>query len=306
MSRLDPLGERQEFIEAMEAQRELSSLGELGQQPAHDVPPTGVARPQQASLTPELPRSDVSLEDSRGRIYDRGHGGRLRDSEIRILADVGKFRVVATADLTHLACNGRSEEAQQDLQNLLRQGLIRKGTFAGPEQSSLELLTLTKRGYDLVSTCHMVTRNQAVYHGFGRSRDANHDADLYKLYRKGLLHVAKEGGRNPRVILDFEMIRKINRDIAKLGRDARPDIARHHGLRMVRNRIPVPDMRIEYEQPDGQTARIDLELVTEHYRGSSLADKVKAGFSLYTPRGEADRLRRILDGQELTAEIFSL
>jgi hypothetical protein len=53
-------------------------------------------------------------------------------------------------------------------------------------------------------------------------------------------------------------------------------------------------------------ARIDLELVTEHYRGRSLADKVKAGFSLYTPRGEGDRLRRVLDGQELTAEIFSL
>ena len=305
MSRLDPLRELQEFIEAIEAQRELSSPAELGQ-PAHDVHPARVVGTQQASPAPELPRSDVSLEESHGLSYDHDHGGRLRDSEIRTLADVGKFRVVAAADLTYLAYNGRSEEAQQDLQNLLRQGLIRKGTFAGPEQSPRELLTLTKRGYDLVSTCRMVPRNQTIYHGFGRSRDANHDADLYKLYRKGLLHVAKEGGRNPRVILDFEMIRKINRDIAKLGRNARPEIARHHGLRMVRNRIPVPDMRIEYEQPDGQTARIDLELVTEHYRGRSLADKVKAGFSLYTPRGEADRLRRILDGHELTAEIFSL
>jgi hypothetical protein len=53
-------------------------------------------------------------------------------------------------------------------------------------------------------------------------------------------------------------------------------------------------------------ARVDLELVTEHYRGRSLADKVKAGFSLYTARGEGDRLRRVLDRQELTAEIFSL
>ena len=107
-------------------------------------------------------------------------------------------------------------------------------------------------------------------------------------------------------ILDVELKRKINQDIAKLGRDARPEIARHHGLRMVRDRIPVPDVRIEYEQPNGEMARLDLELVTEHYRGRSLADKVKAGFSLYTPRGEADRLRRVLDGHELTAEIFSL
>jgi hypothetical protein len=152
----------------------------------------------------------------------------------------------------------------------------------------------------------MVPREQSVYYGFVKPREANHDADLYTLYNKEIARILKEGGRNPRVILDFELKRKINRDVAKLGREARPEIARSHGLRVVRGRIPVPDVRIEYEKPDGQMARIDLELVTEHYRGRSLADKVKAGFSLYTPRGEGDRLRRVLDGQELTAEIFSL
>lgn len=301
MSRLDPLRERQEFIEAREAQLERSAPGELGQSP-RDVPPLDAERSSQPGPAPELVRSDVSLEDA----HDRDHRSRFRDSEIRMLAEVGKFRVVATTDLPHLASDGSPGQAQQDLQNLLRQGLIRKGSFAGPEQTPRELLTLTKRGYDLVRETHMVRKNQAIYYGFVRSRDANHDIEFYKLYRKGLLRVAKEGGRNPRVILDLELIRKINQDIVKLGRDAKPEIARHHGLRMVRDRIPVPDVRIEYEQPDGQMARIDLELVTEHYRGRSLADKVKAGFSLYTPRGEADRLRRVLDGQELTAEIFSL
>jgi hypothetical protein len=305
MSRLDPLRERQEFIEAREARLERSAPGELGQ-PARDVHSLDAERPSQPDPAPELVRSDVSLEDPHDLLQDRDHGSRFRDSEIRMLADVGKFRVVATADLPHLAGEGRPGQAQQDLQNLLRQGLIRKGSFAGPEQTRRELLTLTKRGYDLVRETHMVRKNQAIYYGFVRSRDANHDVEFYKLYRKGLLRVAKEGGRNPRVILDLELIRKINQDIAKLGRDAKPEIARHHGLRMVRDRIPVPDVRIEYEQPDGQMARIDLELVTEHYRGRSLADKVKAGFSLYTPRGEADRLRRVLDGYELTAEIFSL
>jgi hypothetical protein len=53
-------------------------------------------------------------------------------------------------------------------------------------------------------------------------------------------------------------------------------------------------------------ARVDLELVTEHYRGRCLADKVRAGFSLYAQLGEGDRLRRVLDQRELTAEILSL
>jgi len=37
-----------------------------------------------------------------------------------------------------------------------------------------------------------------------------------------------------------------------------------------------------------------------------IAEKARAGFSLYTPRGEGDKLRRVLDQQELTAEILSL
>lgn len=102
------------------------------------------------------------------------------------------------------------------------------------------------------------------------------------------------------------MKRKINHDFAKFGTDARKEIAARHGLQVVRGKIPVPDMRIEYERPDGEMERVDLELVTEHYRGRSVADKVRAGFSLYTPRGEGDRLRRVLDQRELTAEILSL
>jgi hypothetical protein len=195
---------------------------------------------------------------------------------------------------------------QEDLRNLLRQGLIRSGTFEGPEHSPRELLTLTKRGYRLLRANRVVPNEQAIYHGFVKPRETNHDADLYKLYDKEVARVVKEGGRNPRVILDFELKRKINRDLAKFGREARPEIAKRQGLRVVRERIPVPDVRIEYEKPSGDMARVDLELVTEHYRGRSLADKVKAGFSLYTPRGEGDRLRRVLDRRELTAEILSL
>jgi cation transport regulator ChaC len=53
-------------------------------------------------------------------------------------------------------------------------------------------------------------------------------------------------------------------------------------------------------------ARVDLELTTQHYRPRQLTEKARAGFSFYVPRGEADRLRRVLDQRELTAEILSL
>jgi hypothetical protein len=69
---------------------------------------------------------------------------------------------------------------------------------------------------------------------------------------------------------------------------------------------PFPAEAGQYQTREGDTARVNLELVTEHYRGRHVADKVHAGFSLYAPRGEADHLRRVLDQRELTAEILSL
>jgi hypothetical protein len=305
MSRLDPLRERQDYLDVNYAERERSLDGQPPRpERDHAAPSRGPLEDYRS--TSRLLRPEVRFEDSRGTLYDRDRGYRLRDTEIQTLVDLGKFRLVGAEDLADRVYSGRRDQMQADLRNLLRQGLVRQGTFEGPENIPRELLTLTKRAQRLVRANTLVSRNQAIYFGFVKPREANHDADLYKLYNKEVARILNEGGRNPRVVLDFELKRKINRDIVKFGRDAKPEIARNLGLRVVRGRIPVPDVRIEYEKPNGEMAQVDLELVTEHYRGRSLVDKVKAGFSLYTPRGEGDRLRRVLDGQELTAEILSL
>jgi hypothetical protein len=239
-------------------------------------------------------------------LYDRDHGYSLSPSEIRTICELGKFRVIAAFDLSEHLFARRPQEATRDIQNLLRLGLVRKGTFEGPESTPRELLTLSKRGHHLLRANRLVPPNQATYHGFVKPREANHDADLYRLYLKERARIEAKGGRNLRVILDYELKRKINRDVARFGAHARPQIAERHGLRVVRNRIPVPDLRVEYETPERETARVNLELVTEHYRGSHIAAKVLAGFSLYTPHGEADHLRRVLNQHELTADILSL
>jgi hypothetical protein len=249
---------------------------------------------------------EIHFRDGRAVLYDRDRGYSLNESEIRTIIELGKFRVVATYDLSEYAYNGEREMADCDVQNLVRQGLARKGTFNGPESNPRELLTLTKRGHRLLRANHLISKNQAIYYGFVKPREANHDADLYRLYQKEAARIDKKGGRNLRVVLDYELKKRINREIARLGTDARPEIAARNGLRMVRNKIPVPDLRIEYETSAGDIARVNLELVTEHYRGRHVADKVHAGFSLYTPHGEADHLRRVLDQHELTADILSL
>ena len=114
-----------------------------------------------------------------------------------------------------------------------------------------------------------------------------------------------------RVLLDFELKKKVNRDLTRLGPekddpDKKRDVADRHALRVVHGRIPVPDLQIEYEMPDQSMARVNLELTTGDYRPRQLADKARAGFTLYSHGDDASHVRRVLSDLGLTAEILSL
>jgi hypothetical protein len=131
------------------------------------------------------------------------------------------------------------------------------------------------------------------------------------MYYTAAEKIESQGGRNLRVLLDYELKKRVYHDLAKLGprRNStarKKEIAERYGLQLVRGKIPLPDMRIEYETPEAEMARVDLELATEHYRGRNLAEKVRAGFSIYAHAQDAAGLRRVLDQRELTAEILSL
>jgi hypothetical protein len=254
----------------------------------------------------EQPLRPIHSRCGRTTLYDRDRGYRLRESEIRTIAELGKFRVIALEDLAQHAYHGHRQQFDQDRQSLVRKGLARQGTFEGSEASPRELLTLTRRGHRLLHASRLLPASQEVYHDFASPREANHDADLYRLYQKEAPRIEAAGGRNLRVILDYELKRKIDRDVANLGAQAQAEIAARNGLRVVCDKIPLPDLSIEYEDSQGEMARVHLELVTEHYRPRQIAEKARAGFSLYTPHGETDRLRRVLDQHELTADILSL
>ena len=72
-------------------------------------------------------------------------------------------------------------------------------------------------------------------------------------------------------------------------------------------KIPLPDLRIEYRTADGDTARVDLELTTEHYKSRQMAAKARAGFKLYMPVGSAPSGGSLVrDEREITAGILSI
>lgn len=246
-----------------------------------------------------------TVHELRGRTY------RLRSSEIATMVELGKFRAMAKEDLSEFAYGSNDDRMRPDVENLVRQGLVEMKSIPQEETGSRQLLTLTKYGHRFLTQTQSAGKGQALYHGFTKPREAHHDADLYRLYQKAAAKIEGQGGRNLRVVLDYELKKRLYHDLAKLGEkrnsvDGKHAIAEKHGLQVVRGKIPVPDVRIEYETPDGECARVDLELATGHYRGRNLSEKVRAGFSIYARADDVSKLRRVLDQRELTAEILSL
>jgi len=259
----------------------------------------------------ETPREKSPSAERRKRCEFREQTYWLRSSEIRTLTELGKFRIVAARDLRRFAYAQERVRMKPDLQNLLRQGLISERVVPQDETPPRRLLALTKSGYKLLVGLKRVPSDQALYYGLKKPREALHDANLYRLYQKASREIEERGGKKLRVVLDYELQKRVYHDIAKSAphenpSDRKQQVAEKHGLQVVRGKIPLPDMRIEYETPDGQMARVDLELATGNYRGSHVAERVQAGFSIYADAQDAARLRRIVDQRELTAEILSL
>jgi hypothetical protein len=286
-----------------------------GREPsAGDPPNTDEVREQASNDRPQSPGREPDRSETRTprSVYElRGRTYRLRNSEIATMVELGKFRAVAKEDLAEFAYGGNHDRMRPDLENLLRQGLVEMKSVPHEETGSRQLLTLTKNGHRFLKQTQSAGKGQALYRGFAKPRGAHHDADLYRLYQKAAAKIEGQGGRNLRVVLDYELKKRVYHDLAKVGPDrasaeSKHTVAERHGLQVVRGKIPLPDVRIEYDTPDGERTRVDLELATGHYRGRTLAEKVRAGFSLYAHADDISKLRRVLDQRELTAEILSL
>ena len=278
---------------------EQPNTNEAREQVRNDASPSPGREPNRVATRPAERRTVYEL---RGRTY------RLRNSEIATMVELGKFRAVAKEDLAEFVYGRNNDRMRPDVENLVRQGLVEMKSIPHEEMGSRQLLTLTKNGHRFLTQTQSAGKGQALYHGFTKPREAHHDANLYRLYQKAAAKVERKGGRNLRVVLDYELKKHLYRDLAKDRNSANREhaIAEKLGLRVVRGKIPVPDVRIEYETRDGERARVDLELATSHYRGRNLSEKVRAGFSLYAHANDISNLRRILDQRELTAEILSL
>jgi hypothetical protein len=101
-----------------------------------------------------------------------------------------------------------------------------------------------------------------------------------------------------RVILDFELKRSVNRKLAKLQSlpareqtERKREIAEENSLPVVNGKVVLPDLRLEYEGPDQELGKVDLELVAGDYHAQGLAAKAQTGFAMYALPEDVARLR---------------
>lgn len=271
----------------------------------------GDSKAKPRELPTDSPAGDLR-DPSRSVYRHREHAYSLRNSELHTLIEGGKFRVVDTDDLVKFAYGGDRDRMENDIRNLKRQGLAEQRSTSVLKKQSRQVLTLTQQGHRFIRHQNFVPREQALYHGFVKPKEANHDADLYRLYHKVAEDIERRGGRVLRVTLDYELKEKLYRKLgeAQARNEARLDLqkqtlARELDLPVVEGKVVLPDMRIEYETREGERARVDVELATSHYHGNHLSEKAKAGFQIYARSQDADGLRRIRDEREITTAILS-
>jgi hypothetical protein len=270
-------------------------------------------RQEAKPLSRDTRQADVLAQRERTEIRNRDRSYSLRPSEIHTLTEVGKFRLVLVEDLAKHAYAGDCSRLDSDLRNLIHQRLVARRDTSVLKKESRQVLTLTKEGKRLIRRHGFVLDDQAIYSGFVKPKEADHDATLYRLYHKAVDEIERKGGKVLRVQLDYELKEKLYRKLGQAqaqGEDQtqsnKEAYAHQLQLPVVHGKVSFPDVRIEYADQEMEISRVDLELATGHYHAGHLAEKARAGFQIYARSKDAAGLRRVRDDREIMTAIMSL
>jgi DNA-binding MarR family transcriptional regulator len=236
--------------------------------------------------------ADLPRGPDRETVRERNREYSLRGAETRALATVGAFRVVPTSELRDHN-NTAAHDRSADIRHLREQGLIETVRVPGHRGS---VAVLTKQGHDLLERHRDANREpaQRFYAGLKRTRELEHDSQIYGAYLQAAERMQERDVRVNRVVLDYELKSDYQKWLHEHDGD-RDDYDGHHDrtdeeirtwaaehdLPYFDDQVHFPDFRIEYEEPDGSLHREDAEVLTVHYRGAHAAAAARSGFTCY-------------------------
>lgn len=251
--------------------------------------------------------------DRRVRHRGRARTYSLRDREIQAMTDIGTFRTVDAQDLKRFAYAGDERAMNNDLRELRAAGLIEEKTLLRAHKEPCRVIALTKEGRRIARKATGLPKDQALYHGFVKPREIEHDADLYKVYQQAAEEIRRQCGKPLRVRLDFELKGAVQRErnaVKGLPQEEQTRrlgaFARERNLAMNGTRIHVPDLQLEYETRDGELERTNLELVSGNYRNEGIRGKAESGFAIYARAADTARIRRALKDTHSVERILSI
>ena len=222
------------------------------------------------------------------------------------MRDVGAFRAVALRDVVARQFDGHPFVARRGVAEAVRRGWVEERRAEGPRGGAYAVLVATPAG---AARAEALWRRagrdgQRAFAGAVKAAEVGHDVAVYRAAALAEARIAAEGGRVTRVRIDAELrgvlAARGERARRRGGRAAaeteRVRAAADLGLPVENGRVVVPDAQIEYEAA-GRTARCNVEVASEHYRGRAIRAKAAAGFRLYaTTARAAAAVRRALGG----------
>lgn len=316
-------------LDASPVERRQESLAARAQdRRAPQIPSARRDRPVRPERSREsrrrTPAQDRPMDQRTRReaIPQQAVGLSLRDEERKVLAEVGRLRVITTRDLAKTVYDGRHSRMERDLAFLREKGLVQVDAVnarrdgRGGRVERIEVVTLTRAGREMARQTSDLPPDQKLYAGLVKPREAEHDAQIYRAYRKEAERIERNGGTNLRVRLDFELKSDVQKAIHAVRKaeperemgDIKQQVAQQFELPYVNDSIKIPDARIEYDMDQGsRIGHEDIEVLTAAYRPGHLRNKAQAGFHNYASSSDRAALTaKIEDDQHLIENILEL
>ena len=217
----------------------------------------GCSRPEERS-----PETSSPAPRERATLELRGYRYQISPAEIETLHEIGRFRTIRIEDLERYRYQGKTAEMKEHLASLRDQGLLQQRTAATSGRGDkITVVVLTKVGKSIVESHRLRDSSDQIYSGFVKPAEVRHDAAIYPMYQAEAEKIARAGGRITRVVLDYELKQKVYAPLAKAKASQvspreyakrQAEVAGETNLKVVRGRILLPDLRIEYDTQDGE------------------------------------------------------